>query len=128
MHLSTIPSSARRRGKNVITTLTTLPATNQSGSKELTTFLGCQTRQDNRILVQEVVEFGHELEKVSERQEASINRPSGSGSRVVVLNEDDVRRDGLLSRVGFRVETCNSWIRDSIQETKTERQSLRVVL
>ncbi len=94
----------------MLSALTTLPVTHQSGSEKLTALHGCPAANEDRVLVQKVIEFGHKLEKISESQEASVNSPRRAGSRFVILNEDYIQIDGTLAKMGVCIEAPNSRI------------------
>ena len=70
---------------------TTLPATYQSGTKEVASLLRGKVLEDDRILLEEVIKLRHLLEQVAEDKEAAIDRPRSSCGLVWVscVSNDD---------------------------------------
>ena len=100
---------------------TALPATYQSGTKEVASLLRGKVLEDDRILLEEVVKLRHLLEQVTEDKEAAIDRPRSSCGLVwvsCVSSDDNSWINGHRSGVRIFVKPINGRVRNSIEEPK----------
>ena len=106
--------------------LTALPPSDKARTEELAALVGRETRGMDRVVLQERIELGHELEQVSERDEGPVERPRRAWHgpqclRVdvaVAADEHHALWDCLLPGVQIGVEALHGRLRDAVEEAE----------
>ena len=96
---------------------TALPAADEARAEELAAF--CFAGTGDRMLREEIVEFGYGLEEIAEGKEAAVERPGRAGhvgdarGVAVTTEEHDALSDRLLTWV-WGVEALDCGLRDAV--------------